>query len=488
MTSTAEVFAQPHPPFPNGIDSRGNLAPNIQLSSERYGVTIGGKRSGVIRTAWLMLVVWAGVLKTPGGGQIGYDMARITSILPLTETCRAFHRICQPLLFETIVIQGLSGPGQRRAERLADVLECKPHLKEMVAKVRINSPALMEVNVRERLYQTLTELCSTRELWIRAATISPAQLSRFQECTHLERLVLLRSNMNRVEDPIALSFPSLKYLRVDLYGLPKTSSFFAALMLPELETLHIDSIFLTSVNGLCDHQVFQFNTDVLKELIVEARAIWTQGMGDGLIDLLKRASRIRTLKLPLTRLTSVFDVPHDIVPDLETFEGRADLVPAFCNERPVRNLRAFFPQVARWRVTGDISSLIRPGAVPLEHLSIDGDSWNEVTMGHISRHCPELISLNVRAGDLNWALSTRFYMPRLRRATFLSIQGPWFGDGVYPGKMESETNVVRECREFWTKLEYLRLDPNYFWIYRGLDSGWVEVKGLELYEEEWSGN
>ncbi|KAG8948233.1 hypothetical protein FRC00_008672 [Tulasnella sp. 408] len=214
-------------------------------------------------------------------------------------------------------------------------------------------------------------------------------------------------------------------------------------MLPGLETLCIDSVFLTGLERLCDHQVFQFNPDVLKELIVETRIDWIQAMEEGLVDLLKRANHIRSLTLRLDKLTSGVSIPDDVIPDLES---------------------------EIWEMMYDVPSLIRTGSVPLEHLSIDLTPWKDDTMEHIARHCPELVSLKVRAVHVNGTLSTRNHMPRLRRATFLSIQGPWFKNNIRATKMESEAEVVRECRAFWMGLEYLRLDPNYFWTYRGLEA------------------
>ncbi|KIO33254.1 hypothetical protein M407DRAFT_17813, partial [Tulasnella calospora MUT 4182] len=399
---------------------------------------------------WLLIFDFLqnGVLTTAEGGQIGYDMARIAFVLPLTETCREFYRICQPLLFETIVIDGRSEPGRRRVRCLIDTLESKPRLKDMVAKVRIASIFFTTPELLDRLCQTLMELRSIRDLWIQEGNISLAQLSRFQECPHLERLVLLRVDLSGPEAPSIPSFP-LKYLQCEPYGFPRSTKFFAALMLPELETLRIDSVFLTGLERFCDHQVFQFNPAVLKELIVETKIEWFQRMEPGLIELLKCANQIRSLKLSLDKLTNGFSIPDDLIPDLESFEGRADLVLNFCDGRPVRDLRTFFTRSFVWEMTNDVPSLIRPGSVPLEHLSIDGTLWKDDMMEYITSNCPELLSLKVRAVHVNDMLSTRNHMPRLRRATFLSVQGPWFKNNFRATKTEREAKVVRECRVFW---------------------------------------
>ncbi|KAG9049878.1 hypothetical protein FS837_008800 [Tulasnella sp. UAMH 9824] len=406
--------------------------------------------------------------RTAQGGQIDYDMARIASVLPLTETCRAFHRMCQPLLFETIVIDGRSGPSQRRAGCLVNALEGKPYLKDMVSKIRITSVFFTSSEFGDKLHQTLVELRSIRDLWIREGNISLAQLSRFQECPHLERMVLLRVDLSGPEDPAIASFHSLQHFQCEPYGFPRSTSFFGTLMLPGLETLCIDSVFLTGLERLCNHEVFQFDPAVLKQLIVETRIDWIQTMEEGLVELLKRANQIRSLKLRLDKLTSGVSIPDDVIPDLESFDGRADLVLAFCKGRPIRNLRTFFTTSVIWEMMNDVPSLIQSGSVPLEHLSIDRIPWKDDTMEHIARHCPELVSLKVRAVHLNDTLSARNHMPRLRRATFLSMQGPWFKNNIRRTKMESEAAVVRECRAFWMGLEYLRLDPSYFWTYRGL--------------------
>lgn len=429
---------------------------------------MGCECSGVIPTPWLILISWVEASRTAQGEQIGYDTARMASILPLTETCRAFHRMCQPLLFETIVIDGRSGPSQRRVGCLVNALEGKPYLKDMVSKVRITSVFFTSSEFWDKLHQTLAELRSIRDLWIREGNISLAQLRRFQECPHLERLVLLRVDLSGPEDPAIPSFHSLRYLQCEPYGFPRSTSFFGTLMLPELETLCIDSVFLTGLERLCDHQVFQFNPAVLKELIVETKIDWIQAMEEGLVELLKRANHIRSLTLRLDKLTSGVSIPDDVIPNLESFDGRADLVLAFCKGRPVRNLCTSFTRSIIWEMMIDVPSLIRAGSVPLEHLSIDFTPWKDDTMEHIARHCPELVSLKVRTVHVNDTLSTRNQMPRLRQATFLSIQGPWFKNNVRATKMESEAEVVRECRAFWMGLEYLRLDPNYFWTYRGL--------------------
>lgn len=202
-------------------------------------------------------------------------------------------------------------------------------------------------------------------------------------------------------------------------------------------------------------------------------------MEDGLIELLKRTDQIRSLKLPSDRLTGGFSVPDDLLPNLEVFQGRADLIPTFYQGRPIRHLRAFFTDEARWLVTGDIPSLIGLGLVHLQHLSIDRASWKEDTMGYIAQHFPELVSLKVRAVHVNCALSTRFHMPRLRRATFLSVEGSWYEDDFCIGKRKSEADIIRECRGFWTRLEYLRLGPNYFWMYRCPEAGWIRVINVE---------
>lgn len=135
-------------------------------------------------------------------------------------------------------------------------------------------------------------------------------------------------------------------------------------------------------------------------------------------------------------------------------------------------------------MTDDLPNLIRPGLVPLEHLHIGWISWKEDTMGYIARHCPQLVSLRVRAKHIGVedTLSTRYHMPKLRKATFLSYEGSWFKDGRNGDlKVEKEGKVVQECREFWTQLEDLRLDPGYFWRCKG-----PGVERIQGKEEEWS--
>ncbi|KAG8911155.1 hypothetical protein FRC01_005879 [Tulasnella sp. 417] len=455
--SAAKVHAHPHDPQPAAVS--------------------------IPEEIWLLIFTFLQneVSRGAQDGQLGYGMARIVSVRPLTETCRMFHRICQPLLFETIVIDGRSELSRRRAGCLLGALENKPYLKDMVVKVRIASIFYTISEFWDRLYQTLMELRSIGDLWIREGNISITQLSRFQECPRLERLVLLRVDLSGSEDSTTAVFHSLKHLQCEPYGFPRPTSFFATLMMPKLETLRIDSVFLTGLERICDHQVFQFNPAVLNDLTVETKIDWIPRMGEGLVELLKRTNQIKSLKLPLDKLTSGFNIPDDLIPDLESFGGRADLVPAFCNGRPVRELRTYFTSSVVWELTDDVPNVIRPGSVPLEHLSIDLILWEEDTMGYIARHCPELVSLKVRAKYVSGTLSTRSHMPRLRRATFLTTQGPWFknNNNNHATKMESEDGVVRGCREFWMGLEYLRLDPNYFWKYRGLEAARFEGPEVE---------
>lgn len=381
-------------------------------------------------------------------------------------------------------MDGISQSNRRRAECLADILESKPHLRNMVSKVHIASMVFMAPVLWSRLETAIVGLCSIRDLWIRAANISRALLDHLQQCPHLEKLVLLQVSTDSSANPTTASFNSLKNFQIEPYGLPRATNSFTTLIMPELETLLIDSVFLSGVEGLCDHRVFQFDPAVLRELILESLFVWSESMEAGLVELLKRANRIRSLKLPSDGFSNGFSLPDDLISELEAFDGRADLVLTFCRGRPVRDLHAHaysFEEAIRVMVDG-IPSLIRPGSVTLERLSLSWTLWEDDTMGYIARHCPQLVSLQIKAQRINGTLSTRYPMPQLRQATFLFVPGPepWYKheDG---NKSESEAKLVLESREFWPQLEYMRLDPSYFWRYRGPNVGWAQVKeyGME---------
>lgn len=354
------------------------------------------------------------------------------------------------------------------AECLANVLESKPQLRNMVSKVHITWGSFITSEVGDRLQKALMELHSIRELWVWGVDISGALWYHFQQCPCLERLVLYQVHIIGAE-PIISSFPSLKYLR---YKKGQTNCF-TTLSLPDLETLYINEEFLDPAE-LDDHQVFQFNPAVLKELIIDSLFVMTESMETGLLDLLERASQIRSLKLPQDEFSDDFDLPEDFIPDLEIFDGTGDVVLIFCEGRPVRDLRLSFPHPCVWRRTDDVPSLIPPGSVPLEHLSLSWFVWEDDTMGYIARHCPQLVSLKILAEQVYGTLSTCHPMPQLRKATFLTMEGPWFY-----GDSEAEATVVRECKESWTVLEYLRLDPDYFWRYRGLEVDRFEAEEVE---------
>lgn len=130
-------------------------------------------------------------------------------------------------------------------------------------------------------------------------------------------------------------------------------------------------------------------------------------------------------------------------------------------------------------MTDDVPNLLRPGSVPLERLSLTWTSWEDDTMGYIARHCPQLVSLQIQAENINGALSTRYPMPQLRPATFLFVPGPepWYKHAYEGGdKSECEANLVLESREFWPRLENLKLDSKYFWRYQGPKIGWAQVR------------
>ncbi|KAG8911904.1 hypothetical protein FRC01_005411 [Tulasnella sp. 417] len=400
-------------------------------------------------------------------GEVEYDKARIASIRPLTETCRAFYRICQPLLFKTIVTRDLDAGG---AECLANLFESKPHLRNMVSKLHITwGSFMMTSEVWNRMEKALMELCSIRELWIWNVKISRALMDHFQQCPRLESLVLFQVKIADAE-PTASSFHSLKYLRCEQGWV----NLFTTLSLPSLETLRIgeefiDEEFQSGSAESEDHHIFQFNPAALKELSIDSSFVLAESTEAGLLELLERANQITSLKLAQDEFSDDFDIPDDLIPNLEIFDGIGDMVPIFCEGRPVRDLRMSFPHPCIWVRTDDVSSLLPPGSVPLEHLSISWCVWEDDTMEYIARHCPQLVSLKIRAERVDGTLSTCHPMPQLRSATFLSMEGPWYEDDDSSRKAESEARIVRECKEFWIGLEYLRLDPDYFWRYRGLE-------------------
>ncbi|KAG8899192.1 hypothetical protein FRC01_010627, partial [Tulasnella sp. 417] len=263
-------------------------------------------------------------------------------------------------------------------------------------------------------------------------------------------------------------------------GLRQSVYCLSAFMLPQLETLHIESVLLSGEKGSCDHQLFQFNPNLLQELTIQS----LYGLGQsaardaGLVELLKRTPRIKSLNLDT--FNSSFSLPDDLIPELQTFSGRAEMVLHVCRGRPVRNLRTQPSQ--SWINVNNTPNLVCPGSVPLQHLSISRVIWEDDTMEYIARRAPELISLEIRSGRENGKLSTRYHMPQLRRATFLSVNGPWYGDGPKGNKAENEARLLRDSRDFWPELEYLRLDPNYFWRYSSSDGSWAHVKEVQWNE------
>ncbi|KAG8914644.1 hypothetical protein FRC01_003983 [Tulasnella sp. 417] len=418
-------------------------------------------QNGVSRTAW---------------GEIEYDNDRIKSVIPLTKTCRSFYRMCQPLLFKTIVINH-----SNRAECLASILESKPHLRNAVSKVHIAPDSLIPSETQDKVEKALMKLFSIRELWIWGVKISRALAGHFQQCPLLERLFLWKVTITDKEPTIS-SFRSLKSLR---YKQGRANGF-TTLSLPNLEALGMDSEFIDSdqlpLGTMKDHQNFQFSPTVLKYLTIFTPLYLIDSMQAGLLGLLGRANQIRSLTLPKNKFSDNFNVPNDLIPNLEIFDGPANLVLKFCKGRPVRDLRMSFPDRGIWMRADEAPSLLPPGSVPLEHLSIIGCMWEDDIMGYIAQHCPELGSLTIRAEYVAGPLSIRHPMPDLRSATFLPTYGPWYRDDGSGGKSESEARIVRNCKWFWTELEYLRLDPNYFWRYRDLE---VERFEGEEVEGEW---
>lgn len=400
---------------------------------------------------------------------LGCDSARSASVRPLSETCHTFHRICQPLLFETLSISHY--PESRRS--MIDVLENKPYLRSMVSTVRIRSTGGSAPDLWDRLEKALMELYSVREVFIQLADTSRTLWNHFQRCTRLETLVLSRVKVTHLTEPTSFSLHSLKHLRHDSFYELKVADFFTALILPQLETLHIDSGFLFGADVRCRHNIFQFRPSVLKELTIKA-PLWINDAEVELLELLTRANGIRSLKfVHLPPLSQTF-IPDDLIPELEVFQGPSETVLTFCRGRPVRELCTWFDRDLRGsaeEMTDSIPNLIRPGTIPLEHLELGRIHWDGDTMGYIARHCPQLVSLKIRANSRNGdgKLSNRYHMPKLREATFLLTgdftRGSWFTDGEMKAAMEVE--VIQECREFWTQLEYLRLDPDYFWRFRG---------------------
>ncbi|KAG8911903.1 hypothetical protein FRC01_005410, partial [Tulasnella sp. 417] len=326
--------------------------------------------------------------------------------------------------------------------------------------------------------KVLMELFSIRELWIWGAKISRALAGHFQQCPLLERLFLWEVTITDREPTIS-SFRSLKYLRCR----QGWADGFTTLSLPNLEALGMDSEAIDSqqhaFGAMKDHQIFQFNPTVLKDLTILTQFYLTERMQAGLLGLLGRANQIRSLTLPKSKFSDNFNVPDDLIPNMEIFDGPENLVPKFCRRRPVRDLRVSFPDRGIWVRTDDIPSLIPPGSVPLEHLSISGCMWEDDIMGYIAQHCRELVSLTIRAEYVAGTLQIRHPMPNLRSATFLPTYGPWYRDDGTGGKSESEARIVRDCKEFWTELEYLRLDPNYFWRYKDLEIERFEGEEVE---------
>lgn len=322
-----------------------------------------------------------------------------------------------------------------------------------------------------KLEAALMELHSVREVWIWGARLSRALFDHFQRCPRLESLVLLNASTINAADPTPISLDSLRYLRYEPHRRFGETDFFHTILLPKLETLHIASAFLSDhpANSF-KHGAFRFDPSVLKELFIEPHP--RGGSGVGVVELLQRANRIRSLSLhgvPEFKSSHGFNIPDDLVPGLEAFRGRPDNVLAFCKDRPVRNVVTWFTRRAKWRMTDHVPNVIQPSSAPLEHLSIDRVVWTDGTMEYIARHCPELVTLKIRVRRMRGTLSTRHPMLKLRKATFLSLEGPWFPRGSTSNlKVESEVKVVQECQEFWTRMEYLRLDPHYFWRYRDL--------------------
>ncbi|KAG9049877.1 hypothetical protein FS837_008799 [Tulasnella sp. UAMH 9824] len=416
---------------------------------------------------WILIfnAVQDGVPKPSKGGEVDYGLARAASIRPLAETCRTFHRICQPFLFETVAIDYYSKASQRKV----DVLRSKPHLCSMVSKVCISWTRMKDWN-RElwgKLEIALMELHSVREVWIWGARLSRALFDHFQRCPRLESLVLLNVSTIDAADPTPISLDSLKYLRYEPHRRFGETDFFHAIILPKLETLHIASAFLSDhPAGSFNHGTFRFDPSVLK---IEPHP--RGGSGVGRVELLQRANRFRSLSLqgvPEFKSSHGFSIPDDLVPELEAFRGRPENVLAFCKGRPVRNVVTWFTRRAKWRMTDHVPNVIQPASAPLEHLSIDRVVWRDGTMEYIARQCPELVTLKIRVKRIKGTLSTRYPMLKLRKATFLSLEGSWFPHGYTSNlKVESEAKV-QGCQEFWTRLEYLRLDPHYFWRYRDL--------------------
>ncbi|KAG8894713.1 hypothetical protein FRC01_012801, partial [Tulasnella sp. 417] len=247
---------------------------------------------------------------------------------------------------------------------------------------------------------------------------------------------------------------------------------FTNLSLPNLEALRMGSEFIDSDHpsgAMEDHQIFQFDPTVLKNLTIVARYYLTDSMQAGLLELLGRTAQIRSLTLPQAAFNANFHVPDDLISDLEIFDGPVNLVLKFCKGRPVRDLRISIPDQDDWERNIDVPSLIPQTSVPLEHLSISGAEWEGDTMEHIARHCPELVSLRIRAIRVTGTLSTRHPMPKLRNATLLSVSGPWYENDDLGTALASEERIVRDCKEFWTQLEYLRLNRDYFRRYSGLE-------------------
>ncbi|KIO33250.1 hypothetical protein M407DRAFT_17810 [Tulasnella calospora MUT 4182] len=164
------------------------------------------------------------------------------------------------------------------------------------------------------------ELRSIRDLWIQEADISPALLGYFQKYPGLEKLVILRTLISPTARPITTSFHSLKHFRYEARGLRQSVYCLSTFVLPQLETLHTESVFLSEERGSCDHRVFQFNPTVLQELTIQPIPGWSQSTVTeaGPVELLKRTTRIKSLKLSLDEFSSRFSLPGGLISELQT--------------------------------------------------------------------------------------------------------------------------------------------------------------------------
>lgn len=447
-----------------------------------------------------------------------YDVARAIAIRPLSETCKQFRRICLPLIFEAIVLDGSDQASRSKATLLTTILRdasiaCTVRT---VRVVRWRKPFIpLERDALRALATTLRRLSAVRCVEVRDAAVLSEFINHLPLLPKLDDLSLISTLIVRSEGQPGSSqhlFGTLRHLR--LLPTRMDVEFFQAteFVAPYLQSFHTNTTLIENITGI--RQIFPHFSDSVRELAITPIGRPTNQRDTVLSELLSLCPRLESLRFPAPTSSPRFHLSHGAlvllsngpiflhptgplfpppndptillsighnfrlsdgqIAHLRRFEGRSDQVLLWCKGRPLDTIRVTL--LPADSTIENCPKLLRPGSVPLRHLHLDGICWGTDTMAFVSRHCPELRSLRVRArtkSETVWMLRP---MPRLQRAVFLLTHGAWYGNDY---TADHFNGMLGSVHQDWPNLEHFRLHPDYCWKFLGGKDGWSRVQSKE---------